>query len=283
MDPHYGVTFSGFCLTSLPHRKIPTDQVWEREGDLISLAVEPGFLKIKGKQTLFGVPFGSRARMILLHLQTQAIRTQNQEVELGRSLHDWMERMGIPTGGKSRNLIVEQANRLSACHLTFYYPDASRNGTRRKRGTIIDGGFAFSAAVDDDQGRLWEDKVCLSDKFYEQLVRHPVPVLEPALRAISNKSHALDIYIWLAFTLPALQRASVIDWASLRKQFGGGYAANQPTRLFRRHFLESFQEALAVYPDANVSIEEHGLRLQPSRSPVESAIFPVRLPEVSMT
>src|SRR5689334_3517286 len=69
----------------------------------------------------FGVPYGSRARMILLYLQTQALRTGSPEVELGPSLNAWMKRMNVPLGGKSRDLIREQANRLSACILTFYY------------------------------------------------------------------------------------------------------------------------------------------------------------------
>jgi hypothetical protein len=42
-----------------------------------------------------GVPFGSRARLILLYLQTQALRSRSREVELGRSMREWLRRMGI--------------------------------------------------------------------------------------------------------------------------------------------------------------------------------------------
>ncbi|MBV8522282.1 MAG: hypothetical protein JOY71_09175 [Acetobacteraceae bacterium] len=46
-----------------------------------------------------GVPYGSRARLILLRPQSEALRTGCREVELGRSLRDWLSKMGIPVGG----------------------------------------------------------------------------------------------------------------------------------------------------------------------------------------
>ena len=39
--------------------------------------------------------------MILLYLQTRAVRTSSREVELGRSLHDWLGRMGLVWGGET--------------------------------------------------------------------------------------------------------------------------------------------------------------------------------------
>jgi RNA-directed DNA polymerase len=59
------------------------------------------------------------ARLILLYLQTEAVRSNNPEVELGRSMHAWLARMGIPAGGKNYKLVSEQARRISACRLTF--------------------------------------------------------------------------------------------------------------------------------------------------------------------
>jgi hypothetical protein len=67
-----------------------------------------------------GVPYGSRARLILLYLQSEALRTQSRDIELGRSLHAWLGRLGIPIGGKSFKDVREQANRLSRCRLTFH-------------------------------------------------------------------------------------------------------------------------------------------------------------------
>ena len=38
--------------------------------------------------------------MILLYLQTQAIRTRSREVELGRSMRHWLDRMGRPKNSR---------------------------------------------------------------------------------------------------------------------------------------------------------------------------------------
>src|SRR6185312_1406886 len=82
-----GISYTGFCLTSLPHKKLPDDQPWQKHGHRVMLLVEPGRLKsAKGDLKLYGVPYGARARMILLYLQTQAIRTGSPQVALGRSM-----------------------------------------------------------------------------------------------------------------------------------------------------------------------------------------------------
>ena len=96
-----GISYTGFCLTSLPHKRLADDQPWEKKGNRVSLLVEPGRMKLKGRTTLYGVPYGARARMILLYLQTQAGRTGSREVELGRSMRAWLERMGVRVWGRN--------------------------------------------------------------------------------------------------------------------------------------------------------------------------------------
>jgi hypothetical protein len=61
-----GISYTGFCLTALPHKKLADEQAWEKKGHRVTLLVEPGRLKHEGKTKLFGLPYGARARMILL-------------------------------------------------------------------------------------------------------------------------------------------------------------------------------------------------------------------------
>ena len=115
------------------------------------------------------------------------------------------------------------------------------------------------------QGSLFIETARLSETFFEQLKRHPVPVEEAAIRAISNNSKAIDIYCWLAYRLHALSSPTQITWKGLQAQFGASVA-----RLdnFRTLFRPSLDLALAVYPDANVDVHERGVTLRPSRPPV---------------
>jgi len=55
------------------------------------------------------VPFGSHARLILLYLQTEALRTGSREVELGSSMRAWLFRVGIPAGGITGKSVRDQA------------------------------------------------------------------------------------------------------------------------------------------------------------------------------
>lgn len=260
-----GITYSGFALTSLPHRKLPDDQPWERRGHKIRLLVEPGRLPTPGGgYKLYGVPYGARARMILLYLQTKAIQTDSREVELGRSMHEWLDRMGLSSGGKTYRDIRDQAARISACSLIFARDGEGGNAVAWERDTIVKSGISFAGSK-SGQGSLWEDRVLLSERFFAELKAHPVPLAEAALRAINNNSSSIDIYIWLAYRLWSLGKPTLVTWQALHDQFGAGYAR---LRDFRKRFVEALELALAVYPEAKVSLDEVGVTLHPSRPPI---------------
>ncbi len=258
------VTYSGFCLTALPHRKVPDGENWLREGPRVSLLVEPGQIPVSGKLQQFGVPYGSRARLILLYLQTEAIRQDSPEVELGRSMNAWLARMDIPVGGKTYADVRDQASRISACRLTFFWRDA-RGADAFTKDSIVRSGIHLSAAAEPGQGSLWDDRVELSPTFFAELKRHPVPISEAAVRAIAGKSMAIDVYVWLAYRLHVLRDPTPITWAALHAQFGAGY---KHVYQFKPGFRAALDLALAVYPDAQVDIVDHGVVLHPSRPPI---------------
>jgi hypothetical protein len=37
-----GITYTEFCLTSLPHKRLPDNEAWEKRGHRVTLLVEPG-------------------------------------------------------------------------------------------------------------------------------------------------------------------------------------------------------------------------------------------------
>src|SRR5688572_31306750 len=96
VDPLYA--HPGLCLTVLPHRETPAGMVWERVTNYASLLVHP----LQGHDgRVRGVPYGSKARLILLYLMTEAVKARSRTVELGRSMHAWMSAMGVPPAGKN--------------------------------------------------------------------------------------------------------------------------------------------------------------------------------------
>ena len=256
--------YSGFCMSSLPHRAIPTEGEWVRKSDNFTLIVEPGKLfDVNGDGTLVGIPYGPKARLLLMYLQSEAIKTGSPEIEMGRNMHRWLEKVGVSVGGVTYKAFREQARRITACRLTFTWRSDDKSGFRRDQ--IIDAGTLEFQAGDATQPKLWVETVRLGDRFYQALKKHPVPLWAPAVALLADKSQAIDVYSWLAYRLHSLHRQTPVSWPALHQQFGSGY---KEIRQFRAKFLETLRETLVVYPEARVSVEAGGLILYPSPPPV---------------
>jgi hypothetical protein len=256
-EQRIGVMHAGFAMTALPHKAVE-DTVWVRQGGAVRLLVESG---LDPDRVPIGLPYGASARMILLYLQTEAVRTKSREVELGRSMNQWLTVMGADNGGNGYRLIREQSRRLSLCRLTFYrVTDAA---------TFVTNGSFIRSAILPTEGReqlkLWQDSVKLDEGFYQSLIEHPLPLREAAIKELSRRSMAIDIYVWLAYRLHKLSRRTPITWKALHEQFGAGF---NRLRAFREKFREPLILALAAYPEAKVSIDEAGMVLYPSAPPV---------------
>jgi Plasmid encoded RepA protein len=263
-ESRLGITHAGFAMTSLPHKRIK-EGFWKREGYRTTLLVESGRDR---SGSMIGVPYGFIARLILLYLQTEAIRTGSPEVELGRSMKSWMGRMSLTTGGKTYQLVTEQARRISACRLTFF--SDHENGTEaRHNGAFVQDAISLSGIVSDEsQPSLWQDRVQLDPGFWQSLKEHPVPIREESIKAIGTRSLAIDVYIWLAYRLHSLSRSTPVSWAAVHTQFGAGFRL---VRQIKPTFIEALQLALAVYPEAWVDIEKEGIVLHPSPPAVPKA------------
>lgn len=267
-ESRLGITHAGFAMTSLPHKRIE-DALWRREGHRTTLLVESGRHR---NGEFIGVPYGSIARLILLYLQTEAVRTNSPEVELGRSMKSWMGRMSLTTGGRTYQLVAEQARRISGCRLTFF-TDRGNGAETRHNGAFVQDAISLSGVVDDDQPTLWQDRVRLDQGFWRSLREHPVPVREEAIKAIGARSLAIDVYIWLAYRLHALPKSTMVSWPAIHSQFGAGFRL---VRQIKPTFLEALTLALAVYPEARVNSEKEGITLHPS-APAVSKVDARRL------
>lgn len=259
-----GISYSGFCLTSLPHKKLADDEVWQRRGHRVTLLVEPGTMRNGNTVVKFGVPFGSRARMILLYLQTQAIRTGSREIELGKSMRSWMERMGIAVGGETTRALREQAARISACSLKFFWD--GEDSESWARGAIVSAGLRFKDTTEHNHhNQPWDDRVVLDETFWRALRDHPVPLQETAIRELAHRSLALDVYIWLAWRCHELKRPVDISWPALNAQFN---TTGRPLKHFKPLFADAIRAATAAYPACRLEVEERGVTLHPSRPPI---------------
>jgi hypothetical protein len=267
--------YSGWCMTAFPHSKIPDDQAWRLENGPVVLLVEPSRRATPGKPDEWvGIPYGPTARLIMIYLQTEALRTGSRHIELGRSMNHWFGRLEKKVGGNSYKLVRQQAERIATCRFSFH---SERDGVRAVRNqNIVEEGLIFTEGgrADLRQQNLFQEGVVLSESFFKSLKEHAVPLEEKAIRHISHSSMAIDVYCWLAYRLHSLKRPTPISWNALHAQFGPGYGA---LGAFKRAFLgKVLPAALAVYPDAaerGVEVTDRGLILQHTRPPIATRLI----------
>jgi hypothetical protein len=251
----YGVAYThpGICLTVLPHRATRPDEVWARANAHASLEVHP----LRDAAGAYrGVPFGPKARLILLFLQSEAFKTRSRFVELGRSMRQWLLSMGVRDCGTNYRTVADQAERIEHCVLRFRYH--GREGESRWQDSIVRGAFRPFA---EDGDRVVE----LSEGFFDALTRHPVPICEQAIRLLADTCMPLDLYLWRAYRLHSLEAPKTVPWEALHLQFGAG---TRQLKHFKPRLARDLEIATAVYPGAGAELGEDGLKIRPSPPPV---------------
>jgi hypothetical protein len=109
---------SVLCQTSLPYRD-PGNEVrlWSRKNGYVRLEVQAG-RAYDGRTDEFvdvGLPFGPKPRLVLYHLNAEALRNQSPEIELEDSLTAFVKRtLGLDAHGRNIRVVKAQLARLSA-------------------------------------------------------------------------------------------------------------------------------------------------------------------------
>jgi len=256
--------------TGLPFHNPGDARVWERQQGNAALRIEAGAVadpRAGGFRSV-GVPFGEKARLVLIHLTGEALRTGSPVVEVEDSLTAYVRELGLPTDGRTIGTVKEQLTRLSAATVRLAY---FADGRAAQVNAALVKGLELWAPRDPRQRVLWPSTVRLSDDYFASIQNHAIPLARPAIRALAHSALALDAYCWLAqrlYRVP-MGRPQPVSWVALRDQFGQGFARE---RDFRRQFRDTLRGVLAVYPDAKVEDADEGLLLHRSRPPVAPRI-----------
>ena len=264
--------YSGLCQTFLPHSRPENNRdIWKRQSGRFILMVSPGVLASGGSgrgseftdADYVGVPYGTKARLILFHLQTEGMKSRT--VSLGRSLNAFLRSLGLPSSGGPRGSIAqvrEQCMRIARCTFTLQFSEID-NGEQKTKITdtkIIDGMELWNASSDD-----WSGTVELSEKFHSTLIEHAVPLDKRSIALLAGNSFALDLYVLFAYRLRKLSRPLHLSWGDLQHQIGCEYSENKQVA---RRVRDVMPEVMRAYPHANVEIGRWGITMKPSKSSV---------------
>jgi len=256
---------------TMPHKSPGQVEAWGRQNGNFSMVMQPGYVidKITNKPRSIGLPYGTKPRLLMAFISSEAVKTQNKEIILGSSLADFMRQLDLkPTGGRwgTIPMLRDQMRRLFSASVFFQ---------QKNEYAEISGGFKIAShsilfwdPKAPEQTAFWESTVTLTEEFYNEIVKNPVPINMHAMSALKTSSMALDIYCWLTYRMSYLKSSVEIPWELLAAQFGADYSE---LRDFKKNFLKQLKKVLVVY-DTNIRESKNGLLLKPSKPHIPKMI-----------
>ena len=230
-DADLGFMARLLALCSLP-RTNPGDR-WRyirRNGPYKLIMISGGDTKL---------PFGNLPRLLLAWVCTEAVRTQSRELVLGSSLSEFMRKLDVlssDSGGATgvRTRLRNQMRRLFQCHVQLIHED--ERGEQFVSSAIADRGEFWWNERKPDEQTLWDSKIRLGEDFFNEIIRHPVPIDMNTLKALKRSSLGLDLYLWTAYRTFALTRPLRLSWRHLYRQFGA-----EPTKEDDKNTVNRFR------------------------------------------
>jgi len=256
-----------FCQVGLPYRD-PGDELrlWQRTQGAVLLEIQAGRLPDPATRQYadIGLPWGAKPRLILAHLNAEALRQDSPVIEVEHSLSAFVKRIRGFQHGREIRMFKDQLGRLSAATVRLaLFREKSAHAVESKIITA----FHLWLHKDDRQRVLWPSTIQLSAEYFASLQDHAVPLNEADLAALAHSAMALDIYAWLAQRLHRVNpaRPAFIQWPALKQQFGPDYVRMVD---FRRFFRKALAQVLTRYKAARIDLDGFGMRLHNSPPPV---------------
>ena len=269
---------SVLCQACLPYRNPGELREWERVNGGVRLKILAGEAFDSGRDewVQLGLPFGVKPRLILIHLNTEAIRTGSPVVPVEDSLTAFVRGLlrYAPNGLEIRQF-KDQLAALAASSIRIGFAKSNERATTIN--TQIVHGFDVWLPKNERQRVLWPAVLRLSHEYFESLKDHAVPLDERAVAALATSCMALDVYCWLAQRLHRVPsgRPLLVPWAALKSQFGWHYDRMVDFRVRMRRALV---EVRTQYPDARFELDHQGLLLRHSPPPIKPKTVPVPKP-----
>ena len=265
-DPDLGFMGRMMALCSLPRTNPGNRKEYVRRNGPYTLVMSAGGLN--------KLPFGNLPRLLLAWVCTEAVQTQSRVLVLGKSLSDFMRTLGVyDSSGRTQTRLRNQMKRLFGCTVTMIYEDENVDAT--VNAVIADSTVFWWNKP--NQLSLWENKIELSEKFFNEIIQHPVPLNMNTLTALRRSSLGLDLYLWLVYRTFTLRAPLRLPWRLLYCQFGAQpdkASDNQTVQHFRYKVLRELKKIKMAWPGLNYSTARGVLILHPSTpaiAPIEQA------------
>jgi hypothetical protein len=237
------------ACTTLPHKIADDVEFWQQtEGEFI--------YRWRSNSDTLGLPYGAKSRMILIHVLHYALSHQSANVVCGDTLYSWNSRLqNSSVGGMTYRITFEHGWRVLEAGLALLNTQGEQLEAWDK---IFTPGDLASTNLPTE--------ITLNDAFFKHIQSSMVPISYPALTLLRNNSSAIDVYIRLSDGLRKLDSPILAEWPEIKRRFGAGY---KNIRQMKPAFNDTLSLVCAVYPEAKIEVDDDGVALYPSPSPVK--------------
>ena len=260
------------CQTGLPYRETSARR-WERRNGKVFLEIEAGrALDPKTEKYIdLPMPYGPKARLILIYLCSAAIHGQSPIIDVEATMTRFLRKLqGRDPNGPEIRKFKQQISSLAAA--TIRMATVFEGRSLQVNNQLVHKFDLTLKKTDASQRVLWPETVELTMDFFNTLKDHAVPLDHRAVAALAHSAMGLDVYAWLAQRLWRIQGKSdaLVPWVSLHEQFGQGY---KHIRQYRKVFLETLKDVMTQYPSAQVTPTPEGLILKKSPPPIATNLL----------
>jgi hypothetical protein len=264
-----------FAWCNIPLRPMREKAVYERKNGDFFLRIEAG----QGKE----LPYG-RDRLVLILVATLAVQQQSRRVQLGTA-SDILRLFGLSTqSGTHYQRLEASFDRIFSA--TIYWGVKGEQNNRRfvdqHRLSMLDHMRLWFDDTHKSQGTAFENEVTLSERFYIELTKHPLPVDMEVVRCLLDSPGKLDFYIWIVLRSWAVSpgetaTVSLLGPNGLKAQLG---TRTKDSSKFRQQIRDWLKSTRALWPacpvelssDGNNLIIRHGEAIRPVQVPVKKSI-----------
>jgi hypothetical protein len=214
----------------------------------------------------YGLPFG-QDRLLLIWIASMATWQKTRVIRF-RSAATILETFGLPKDGRYYKRLIAGFERIF--YSTFFFTSDEEIA---EQVVITQTSFRFVSTL-----KLWylrgtstelepdttpgENTIVLSDEFWNEIQRHPIPLDLAVVRALADSPGNLDLYIWLvwrSWTAKTQVSIPLFGAEGLVSQLGN--SENLRERDFRRQIAKWLQITRQLWPECSATISASGENL----------------------
>ena len=214
------------------------------------------------------LPYGILPRLLLAWVCSEAVRTQSRVLTLGASLAAFMRKLGMEnrSGGVRGDTtrLRHQMDRLFNASIVLTYTGP---GEAMRMGSLVtDQMHLWWDERRPDTPVMWESTIELGEKFFNEIIRNPIPIDLHTLKALKRSALGVDLYLWLVYRTFSLKAPLRLSWKALYQQFGAEQVGGDQLAVwnFRRQCIRELGKIRTAWPEFTFGLPYGALVIHPT-------------------